>query len=95
MQIQADDYKYQVANIAVGAENNQTVYSFIVNSNGTIQHSASTEYKEDGDILIKTGVKGDTKYQTKAQFKYAIDNTDSVDKRVSDVDLGKFFVPAK
>ena len=95
MQIQADDYKYQVANIAVGPENNQTVYSFIVNSNGTIQHSASTEYKEDGDILVKTGVKGDTKYQTKAQFKYAIDNTDSVDRRVSDVDLGKFFVPAE
>lgn len=59
-----------------------------------VQHSASTEYKEDGDILVKTGVKGDTKYQTKAQFKYAIDNTDSL-IGVSDVDLGKFFVPAE
>ena len=42
--IQADDYKYQVATITI----NGTDYSFIVNSNGTIQHSANTEYKGDG-----------------------------------------------
>ena len=49
--IQADDYKYQVATITI----NGTDYSFIVNSNGTIQHSANTEYKEDGEVLVKTG----------------------------------------
>ena len=89
MQIQADDYKYQVATIPSEGTN----YSFIVNSNGSIQHSAKTEYKEDGDVLVKTGVGADTEYLD-GQFKYAIKNTGSIEKNVSDVDLGKFFVPA-
>ena len=86
LQIQADDYKYQLAEVA-GKK-------FIVNSNGTIQHSKSTEYKEDGDILIKTGVNADTEFATAAQVKYAITNENTVEKNVSDVDLGTFFVPA-
>ena len=90
LQIQADDYKYQVAEITVAG----TPYRFIVNSNGTIQHSKSTEYKEDGDILIKTGVNADTEFATAAQVKYAITNENTVEKNVSDVDLGTFFVPA-
>ena len=90
LQIQADDYKYQVAEIKVAG----TPYRFIVNSNGTIQHSKSTEYKEDGDILIKTGVVADTEFATAAQVKYAITNENTVEKNVSDVDLGTFFVPA-
>ena len=89
MQIQADDYKYQVATIPSEGTN----YSFIVNSNGSIQHSAKTEYKEDGDVLVKTGVGADTEYLD-GQFKYAIKNTGSIEKNVSDVDLGKFFVQA-
>ena len=27
----------------------------MVDCNGTIQHSANTEYKEDGEVLVKTG----------------------------------------
>lgn len=90
LQIQADDYKYQVAEIKVAG----TPYRFIVNSNGTIQHSKSTEYKEDGDILIKTGVTADTEFATAAQVKYAYTNKNTVEEHVSDVDLGTFFVPA-
>ena len=41
--IQAEDYKYQLAQIGN--------YCYIVNSNGSIQHSNS-QYKEDGDVLI-------------------------------------------
>ena len=44
----ADDYKYQVADV-LG-------HKFIINSNGTIQHS-SLAYKEDGDILINASNK--------------------------------------
>ena len=90
LQIQAADYKYQVAEIKVAG----TPYRFIVNSNGTIQHSKSTEYKEDGDILIKTGVTADTEFATAAQVKYAYTNKNTVEEHVSDVDLGTFFVPA-
>ena len=84
LQIQADDYKYQVATI------------------GTIQHSANTEYKEDGDVLVKTGAytKKDkdgkdvvipTTFVKDGQAKYAIEDTNTIKKDVIDVDLGKFF----
>ena len=98
LQIQADDYKYQVATITI----NGTDYSFIVNSNGTIQHSANTEYKEDGEVLVKTGAytKKDkdgkdvvipTTFVKDGQAKYAIEDTKTIKKDVIDVDLGKFF----
>ena len=98
LQIQADDYKYQVATIKI----NGTDYSFIVNSNGTIQHSANTEYKEDGDVLVKTGaytqkdkdgkdVVIPTTFVKDGQAKYAIEDTKTIKKDVIDVDLGKFF----
>ena len=98
LQIQADDYKYQVATITI----NGTDYSFIVNSNGTIQHSANTEYKEDGDVLVKTGaytqkdkdgkdVVIPTTFVKDGQAKYAIEDTNTIKKDVIDVDLGKFF----
>ena len=98
LQIQADDYKYQVATIKI----NGTDYSFIVNSNGTIQHSANTEYKEDGDVLVKTGAytqKGKdgkdvvipTTFVKDGQAKYAIEDTKTIKKDVIDVDLGNFF----
>ena len=77
LQIQADDYKYQLAEVA-GKK-------FIVNSNGTIQHSANTEYKEDGDVLIKAD---DAKYETVGQFKYAIES--GVTSNVADVDISGF-----
>ena len=63
--------KYQLATIAKDGVD----YSFIVNSNGTIQHPKSTEYKEDGDVLIATGIKNasgkatETKFVENGQFK--------------------------
>ena len=80
MLIQADDYKYQLATIATKTGK----YSFIVNSNGTIQHSKSTEYKEDGDVLVATGIKiagksTETKFVENGQYKYAISNADRED----------------
>ena len=98
LQIQADDYKYQVATITI----NGTDYSFIVNSNGTIQHSANTEYKEDGEVLVKTGAytKKDkdgkdvvipTTFVKDGQAKYAIEDTKTIKKDVIDVNLGNFF----
>ena len=98
LQIQADDYKYQVATITI----NGTDYSFIVNSNGTIQHSANTEYKEDGEVLVKTGAytKKDkdgkdvvipTTFVKDGQAKYAIEDTKTIKKEVIDVNLGNFF----
>ena len=96
--IQADDYKYQVATITI----NGTDYSFIVNSNGTIQHSANTEYKEDGEVLVKTGaytqkdkdgkdVVIPTTFVKDGQAKYAIEDTKTIKKDVIDVNLGNFF----
>ena len=81
LQIQADDYKYQLATIATKTGK----YSFIVNSNGTIQHSKSTEYKEDGDVLVATGIKDtngkstETVFVENGQYKYAISNADRKD----------------
>ena len=94
LQIQADDYKYQLATIGN--------HSFIVTSNGTIQHSKSTEYKEDNDILIATGIKNETtgkstetKFEENGQYKYAIldtvENWATVDTtHVTDVVMSNF-----
>ena len=94
LQIQADDYKYQLATIGN--------HSFIVTSNGTIQHSKSTEYKEDNDILIATGIKDETtgkstetKFEENGQYKYAIldtvENWATVDTtHVTDVVMSNF-----
>ena len=45
--VAAQDYRYQPVTI----DYKDQEYTFIVNSNGTIQHS-TVEYKEDGDVLI-------------------------------------------
>ena len=78
MLIQADDYKYQLATV-----NDKT---FIVNSNGSIQHSA-IEYKEDGDVLIPAK---EAKFNTTdKQYKYYV--TEGLGtSAVTDIDLGKF-----
>ena len=75
MQIQADDYKYQIAEV--------NGKKFIVNSNGSIQHS-NTEYKEDGDVLIDA--KKASYDATNKQYKYATDVTSNV----ADIDLNDF-----
>ena len=91
MQIQADDYKYQIATIEIGKDANKKAYSFIVNSNGTIQHSSNTEYKEDGDVLIKTN---GAEFVKDGQFKYSIvggvDGTKVQKGNVSDVVISDF-----
>ena len=80
MLIKAEDYKYQVVNV------DDEVF-YIVNQNGSIQHSKS-EYKEDGDVLIDA--KGaDVKFVTTndeitaaggTPFKYSV-NVDKLDNR--------------
>ena len=84
MLIQADDYKYQVANI--------DGVKFIVNSNGSIQHSYDTTYKEDGDELITVDKSvekgGKAAYNTTGAYKYGF--TAGVESKVDDVDMSKF-----
>ena len=71
--VAAQDYKYQPVFMDAG---NGTEVTFIVNQNGSIQHSA-LEYKEDGDILIdakKNGVVFKTKNDNpKVWDKYSVD----------------------
>ncbi|MFQ8694210.1 MAG: hypothetical protein ACLR9Z_00305 [Alitiscatomonas sp.] len=68
--VAAEDYKYQPVKV-LGA-------TFIVNQNGSIQHS-NVEYKEDGDVLInakneKDSAGNDLKvaFETVGQYKYAV-----------------------
>lgn len=93
MLIQADDYKYQIATIEdkTGAE-----HKFIVNANGSIQHSKNTQYKEDGDTLITT--KTSTTFATDGQFKYEITSNDTTYDENSDltgIDIDEFVVISK
>ncbi len=60
MQNEADDYKYQLVDI--------DGHVFIVNTSGSIQHSAS-EYKEDGDTIIDAR---DAEYVSDGQWKYSV-----------------------
>ena len=78
MLIQADDYKYQLATV-----NGKT---FIVNSNGSIQHS-SIDYKEDGDTLI--AAKSAEFSTTDKQYKYYVTKGLGTSS-VTDIDLGSF-----
>ena len=67
--VAAEDYKYQPVTMAIDGKN----YTFIVNQNGSIQHS-NVEYKEDGDVLInakgKTGA--EVAFEKNGKEKYAI-----------------------
>ena len=74
--VASDDYKYQPVTMEIEG----TEYTFIVNQNGSIQHS-NVEYKEDGDVLINAKKRKMTtmvqKYNvgfvTDGWAKYAID----------------------
>ena len=76
--ITADDYKYQIATV----DN----HDFIVNKNGSIQHS-SVEYKEDSDVLINakggsfniTDVADVYKYSIKAGVENKVDTINVTD----------------
>ena len=74
--VAVQDYRYQPVVIT----HNDEEYLFIVNSNGSIQHS-NVAYKEDGDRKI-TFVTADTWY------KYAVtaETRDLIEKRI-DVDF--------
>ncbi len=63
--VAAEDYKYQPVKV-LGA-------TFIVNQNGSIQHS-NVEYKEDGDVLInaKNETGAEVKFVQNGLTKYAI-----------------------
>ena len=96
----ADDYKYQVVTLK---DNDGQDVKFIINSNGSIQHSYGTTYKEDGQDLIvvdevlgkeykdSEGKKqtGTAKYVEDGQYKYGFKS--GVENKVSDVDLTKFY----
>ena len=88
----ANDYKYQVANVGG--------YDFIINSNGSIQHSYGTTYKEDGDELVVVGdqikydkngnyVSGTAEYVADGQYKYGFKS--GITNKVSDVDVSQFY----
>ena len=89
--VAAQDYKYQPVFMDVAGKGEEV--TFIVNQNGSIQHSA-LEYKEDGDILIdakKNSVVFKTKNtDSKTWDKYSVDyekggnlilNVEDIDER--------------
>ena len=73
--VAAQDYKYQPVYMDFDGNGNEES-TFIVNQNGSIQHSA-LEYKEDGDILIdakENGVKFKSENSSaKIWDKYSVD----------------------
>ncbi len=65
--VTAGDYKYQIVMLTAGQLKLDTAkydptdeFKFIINSNGSIQHSKS-QYKEDGDVLIDARTLTDAK----------------------------------
>ena len=64
--VAAQDYRYQPVTI----DYKDQEYTFIVNSNGTIQHS-TVEYREDGDTLIDAS-SDDIKFVADGWNKYAL-----------------------
>ncbi len=74
--VAAEDYKYQPVVMDVDRDGNDDAM-FIVNQNGSIQHSA-LEYKEDGDILIDAKKAGAT-FTTKNSKDIVWDKYEVVD----------------
>ena len=76
--VAAQDYRYQPVEI--------NGYTFIVNSNGTIQHS-TVQYKEDGDVLIDASKLTKDDFVTEGWNKYAVKNdNNTMDRLVIKVD---------
>ena len=73
--VAAQDYRYQPVTIEVKEKVDDEYvmknYTFIVNSNGTIQHS-TVEYKEDGDVLIDASKLSKTDFVSSGTYKYAL-----------------------
>ena len=75
--VSARDYKYQP--VEFGG------YTFIVNQNGSIQHSA-VEYKEDGDVLIDAKTNKAEFYNNKEWYKYAVKDASKLIVSVEEID---------
>ena len=77
--VAAQDYRYQP--VIIGD------YTFIVNSNGSIQHS-KVEYKEDGDVLIDAKTNADDiVYATNnAWYKYGVKGGEGLEIHVDYLD---------
>ena len=71
--VAAQDYRYQPVEI--------DGYTFIVNSNGTIQHS-TVQYKEDGDVLIDASELTKEDFVTEGWNKYAVKNDNNTMSRL-------------
>ena len=73
--VAAQDYRYQPVTIEVKEKVDDEYvmknYTFIVNSNGTIQHS-TVEYKEDGDVLIDASGLEKSDFVSSGPYKYAL-----------------------
>ncbi len=73
--VAAQDYRYQPVTIEVKEKVDDEYvmknYTFIVNSNGTIQHS-TVEYKEDGDVLIDASGLEKSDFVSSGTYKYAL-----------------------
>ena len=85
MLIQANDYKYQIATIGN--------HKLIVDSNGRIQHSKNTKYREDGEDLIVTT--NATVFANNGDFKYEItsdESTYTVNSRLTGINNDEFVV---
>ena len=78
--VAAQDYRYQPVTIEVKEYDEKAKdyvireYTFIVNSNGTIQHS-TVEYKEDGDVLIDASKLDKSDFVSSGTYKYALTKT--------------------
>ena len=75
----AQDYKYQTVDFIIDKKES----TFIVNQNGSIQHSA-VEYKEDGDVLINAKA---AKYNTTTGAnKYSVEDVNKLIVNVEEID---------
>ena len=82
--VAAQDYRYQPVTI----DYKDQEYTFIVNSNGTIQHS-TVEYKEDGDVLIDASDLEKSDFETNPEdsaIKYAL-TADGVSKLAGKINV--------
>ena len=92
--VAADDYKYQPVKVDMNNDGKADEL-FVVNQNGSIQHSA-VQYKEDGEVLIDLRAKDDDGNKWNIAFKdkdagfskYAIDtNSTDMNGRIGDVEF--------
>ena len=79
--VAAEDYKYQTVTMDIDGED----YTFIVNQNGSIQHSA-VQYKEDGDVLIDAKENKAEYNTTTGKNKYSVKDPSKLIVNVEEID---------